>query len=70
MAVTPKMWASFCHPVVPEVIHMPPVGIVPKQTLATHSDFEQEPKIEKSGIVKVSNVDIKAFENSDEIYKS
>lgn len=64
-----KMWASFCPPVVPEVIHMPPVGTVPKQTLATHSDFEQEPGIEKSGIVKVSNVDIKAFENSDEIYK-
>lgn len=57
-----QMWANYCVPMVPNVglIPHPPNPIPATEVL---------PEIKKAGVVKVSNVDIKAFKNSDEIFK-
>lgn len=58
-----QMWANYCVPMVPNVglIPHPPNPIPATEVL---------PEIKKAGVVKVSNVDIKAFKNSDEIFKT
>lgn len=63
-----QMWSNYRVPMVPNMLPMPPsVSFHPNMEMGAPVESKQAPK--KQAVVKVSNVDIKAFKNSDEIFK-